>query len=87
MVPHAILGRYGRHGPPCICTRWCNNEYRHMCYFFNYMIYQYDILKPYDYIWRMDATVGLAKPIMCDVFEVCGPDLGPAMQCRVFGWR
>jgi len=43
--------------------------YRHMCRFFSGQIYEFDILKAYDYYLRLDTDSFIHTPLNYDIFE------------------
>ena len=46
----------------CTSLRWCGSlDYRHMCYFFDELIFKSPELKQFDYVWRMDSNLALSK--------------------------
>eukprot|EP00906_Rhabdomonas_costata_P019790 RCo028799 len=66
-----MKARYGVTGPKSTCTfRKYSLQYYHMCRFFDYLIFHSATLKQFEYVWRMDGNIALAKPLTCDPFLV-----------------
>ena len=52
-------------------------DYRHMCHFFTNLFFLRPELQTYDYVWRMDANLGVRAPASVEV----GTGL-----CHTGGW-
>ena len=43
--------------------------YRHMCRFFSGTMFNYPLLEPYDWFWRLDSDSFILRPITVDPFR------------------